>query len=75
MNIKIILFNGIMAAVMGAMLGIAVAHIGQRQGRERVIMTGGAVLGFIVGAVQGCISQQREAEGEGEEKEPGSPEA
>jgi hypothetical protein len=72
MNIRVILFNGIMAALMGAMLGLAVAHIGQREGRTRVIMTGGATLGFIVGVAQGFVRQQRD-EGAEEYEESGSP--
>ena len=73
MNVRVILFNGIMAALMGAMLGIAVAYIGQRAGRTKTIVVVGATLGFAIGVTQGIVRQQREAEEE-DYKDPGSPE-
>jgi hypothetical protein len=60
MNVRRILFNSIMTALIGAMLGTAVAHIGQRVDRTKVIVLGGAVLGFLGGALQETIRQQKQ---------------
>ena len=60
MNIRRILFNSIMTALVGAVLGLAVAHIGQRGDRTRVIVIGGATLGLLAGALQECIRQQKQ---------------
>ena len=63
MNIRVILFNGIMTALIGAMLGLAVAHIGQRAARQKIIIIGGASLGFGVGAVAAAVRQQQQSRG------------
>lgn len=60
MNIRRILFNGIMTALVGAMLGTAVAYIGQRVDRTRIIVIGGATLGFLGGVLQETIRQQKQ---------------
>jgi len=56
MNPKTMIFSGIMTALVGAMIALAVAHIGHRQARPRVI--GGAILGFVIGAAQDGVRQQ-----------------
>jgi presenilin-like A22 family membrane protease len=60
MNIRTIIFSGIIAALIGAMIGLAVARISQREGRAKAIIIGGAGLGFIVGVVQESIRQQKD---------------
>jgi len=45
-----------MTALVGAMIGLAVAYIGDRQPRPRIVV--GATLGFIIGAAQDGIRQQ-----------------
>jgi presenilin-like A22 family membrane protease len=60
MNIRTIIFSGIIAALIGAMIGLAVARISQRESRAKAIIIGGASLGFIVGAVQESIRQQKD---------------
>ncbi len=56
MNLRKIVFAGIMTALAGAMIGLAVAHIKER--RARPVVVTGAVLGFIIGAGKESIGQQ-----------------
>ncbi len=58
MNIKVILFSGIITALIGAMIGLAIAHISQRDLRTKAIVIGGATLGFVIGAAQCAIREQ-----------------
>ena len=60
MNVRVIIFSGIMTALIGAMLGLAVAKIGQRELRTKGIVIGGATLGFVVGAIHESIRQQKD---------------
>jgi uncharacterized membrane protein YebE (DUF533 family) len=59
MNIRMIIFSGIMTAIVGAMIGLAVAKISQRELRTKAIIIGGAALGFSVGAVYESIRQNK----------------
>lgn len=68
MNLKAIIFAGIMSALIGAMIGIAVVHIAQREQRRRPIIITGATVGFIIGAVQQAVrNEKQEREDEYEE--------
>ena len=58
MNFRVIIFSGIMSALIGAMLGLAVAKIGERESRTRGIVIGGAIIGFTLGAMQESVRQQ-----------------
>ncbi|GFE68862.1 hypothetical protein [Chroococcus sp. FPU101] len=60
MNLKVALFSGVVAALIGAMIGIALAHISQRELRKHVIVVGGASLGFVVGATSSMMMQQKQ---------------
>ena len=64
MNIKTIIFNGIMNALVFAMIGLAVAKISQREMRTKAIVIGAAALGFGIGAAYQAIHQQRNLEEE-----------
>lgn len=68
MNIRVILFSGIMTALIGAMIGIAVGHISNRQPRKIVILSGGAIVGFVLGSAQEAIRQQNRQRSEQEEE-------
>lgn len=59
MNIRMIIFSGIMTALIGAMLGLAVNHISQRTSRRPVAVIGGAVLGFVIGSAYQAIQQSK----------------
>ncbi len=58
MNIKMVVFSGIMTALIGAMIGIAVAEIAQRETREKIVVVTGATLGFFIGSGFQAIKQQ-----------------
>ncbi len=59
MNIRTVIFNGLMTALVGAMIGLAIVHISQRDLRRRPILITGAVLGFTLGSFQEAIRQQK----------------
>ena len=61
MNIRLILFTGIMTALAGMMIGWAVAHISQRELRTKAIIVTGGVLGFTIGSFQEAIREQKSA--------------
>ncbi len=69
MNIKTIISSGIMTALIGAMLGLAINHISQRESRKPVAVIGGAVLGFVIGSGYVAIQQNKPDEEELEELE------
>lgn len=70
MNIKLIIFSGIMTALIGAVIGLAAAKIGSRDFNqlkyesqfyqdlhEKYYALIGAGLGFAVGAGQECVRE------------------
>ena len=68
MNIKMIIFSGIMNALVFAMLGLAINHISQRPSRRPIAVIGGAALGFVIGAGYQVIIQNKPDEEETIEK-------
>ena len=64
MNIRMIIFSGIMSALIGAMLGLAVNHISQRASRKPTTVIGGAVLGFVIGSAFQAVQQNKHDEEE-----------
>ena len=57
MNVKSIILAGIMSALIGAMLGLAINYISQRESRRKIAVIAGASLGFILGAGSTAIRQ------------------
>ncbi|MDJ0533605.1 MAG: hypothetical protein QNJ70_14150 [Xenococcaceae cyanobacterium MO_207.B15] len=64
MNLRTIIFSGIMSALIGAMLGLAVNYISQRTSRRPVAVIGGAVLGFVIGSAYQAVEQNKHNEEE-----------
>ncbi|NJL83302.1 MAG: hypothetical protein HC890_10745 [Chloroflexaceae bacterium] len=61
MNLKLVIFSGLMTALIGAMIGLGVAKISQRELRTKIIVITGASLGFAIGAAYESVrSQPRE---------------
>lgn len=60
MNFRTIILSGIMTALIGAMFGLALSYIAQREARKPIIIVSGAVLGFALGAFQASVRQQRQ---------------
>lgn len=59
MNIKMIIFSGIINALIFAMLGVAINHISQRPSRRPLVVIGGAALGFVLGSGYQAIIQNK----------------
>lgn len=62
MNVRLLIFSGIMTALAGAFLGIIVVHIAERESRRPVAITAGSVLGFAIGVGYEAMQQNRERE-------------
>ncbi len=62
MNVRTIIFSGIMTALIGAMVGLAINYISQRESRRSIAVIGGAVIGFVVGSAADSVRQQRKEE-------------
>lgn len=59
MNIRKVIFSGIMTALIGAMFGLALTKISQREERRLILLVGGAAIGFVIGSFYESIQQQR----------------
>ncbi|MDJ0660074.1 MAG: hypothetical protein QNJ42_11375 [Crocosphaera sp.] len=59
MNIRKIIFAGIITALIGAMFGLALTKIAQKESRRKILLFGGAGIGFAIGAFQESIQQQK----------------
>ncbi|HAC66202.1 MAG TPA: hypothetical protein DCF68_22375 [Cyanothece sp. UBA12306] len=64
MNIRVIIYSGIMTALVGAMFGLAVTKISQREQRKPILIVGGATLGFVIGAFQASVREQNKLRNE-----------
>jgi hypothetical protein len=59
MNLKTMLFSGVINAMIVAMIALAVNYISGREHRRTIVVTGGAILGFVTGCAFQCIKQQK----------------
>lgn len=59
MNLKMMIFSGIVNAGILAMIALAVNHISGREHRRTIVVTGGAILGFVIGCAYQGIAQQK----------------
>ncbi|MGJ3245037.1 MAG: hypothetical protein ACFE0I_03060 [Elainellaceae cyanobacterium] len=64
MNVRLVIFSGIVTAIVGTVLGIGVAEIAEPQYEspiyqnvEQKYAIAGAVIGFAVGIGQECVRQ------------------
>ena len=62
MNIRMLVFSGIMTALAGALLGLVVAHIAERESRQKAAVVVGATLGLAIGVGYEAMQQNRERE-------------
>ena len=62
MNLRMVIFTGIMTALSGALLGIVVVHIAERESRQRVAIVVGSTVGFAIGVGHEAMQQNRELE-------------
>ena len=62
MNIRMLIFSGVMTALAGAMLGLVIAHIAERESRRPAAIVVGSTLGFAIGVGYEAMQQCRERE-------------
>ena len=62
MNVRMLVFSGIMTALVGALLGLVVAHIAERESRQKAAVVVGSTLGFAIGIGYEAMQQNRERE-------------
>lgn len=62
MNVRMLVFSGIMTALVGALLGLVVAHIAERESRQKAAVVVGSTLGFAIGVGYEAMQQNRERE-------------
>jgi len=60
MNIRMLIFSGIMTAFAGATLGLVIAHIAERDSRRPTAIIVGSTLGFAIGVGYEAMQQNRE---------------
>lgn len=60
MNVRMLIFSGIMTALAGALLGLVVAHIAERESRRPAAIVIGSTLGFAIGVGYEAMQQNRE---------------
>lgn len=59
MNIRMVIFSGIMTALIGAVIGLGVSNIAQKETREKIVVVTGATLGFLIGSGFQAVKQQK----------------
>ena len=59
MNFRTVIFSGIMTALIGAMLGLAVNHISERPSRRPIALIVGSSLGFVIGAAYQAVEENK----------------
>lgn len=62
MNLRMLIFTGIMTALSGALLGVVVVHLAERESRQRVAIVVGSTVGFAIGVGYEAMQQNRELE-------------
>ena len=61
-NVKMLIFSGIMTAIVGGLLGLIVAHIAERESRQKAAIIVGFTLGMGIGVGYEAMQQSRERE-------------
>ncbi len=62
MNLRILVFSGIMTALAGGLLGLVTAHIAEKESRQTIAIVVGSSLGFAIGVGYESMQQNRERE-------------
>lgn len=62
MNVRMLIFSGMMTALVGAFLGLIVAHATERETRRAIAITVGSGVGFVIGVGYEAMQQNRERE-------------
>ena len=59
-NFRMLVFSGIITALVGALLGLIIAHIAEKESRQQTAVFIGSTVGFAVGVGYEAIQQNRE---------------
>ncbi len=62
MNFKMLIFSGIMTALVGMVLGLVVNHISQWESRKSLAIITGSTLGFVIGIGYEAVQQYKRNE-------------
>lgn len=62
MNIRMLIFSGIMTALVGGILGLVVNYVGQKESHRWNALVGGAAVGFLIGIGYEAIQQNKNEE-------------
>ena len=62
MNLRMLIFSGIITALVGALLGLVIAHIAERESRRPAAIIVGSSLGFAIGLGYEAMQENRERE-------------
>jgi hypothetical protein len=62
MNLRMLIFTGIMTALSGALLGVVAVHIAEKESRQTAAIFVGSTVGFAIGVGYEAIQQNRELE-------------
>ncbi|MEO0377073.1 MAG: hypothetical protein AAF329_21155 [Cyanobacteria bacterium P01_A01_bin.17] len=57
-----LIFSGIITALVGAALGVVIDHVSQIKSRRATIILVGSTLGFAIGVGYEAVQQQKEEE-------------
>lgn len=60
MNFRMLIFSGVMTAIVGAGLGWVVGHVSPMPSRRPVIIAVGSTLGFLIGAGYEAVQQYKD---------------
>ncbi|NJL53450.1 MAG: hypothetical protein HC930_17110 [Hydrococcus sp. SU_1_0] len=60
MSLRMLIFTGIITAHVGALLGVIVVHIAEKESRQTAAILVGSTVGFAIGVGYEAIQQNRE---------------
>ena len=62
MNFKMLIFSGIMTALVGVVLSLVINHISQWESRKPLAIIFGSTLGFVIGVSYEAVQQSKHNE-------------
>jgi hypothetical protein len=60
MNLRMLIFTGIITAHVGALLGVVAVHIAEKESRQTAAVLVGSTVGFAIGVGYEAMQQNRE---------------
>lgn len=62
MNLKMLVFTGVITALVGSLLGLVVTHIAEKESRQKIAVIVGSTLGFAIGSGYEAMQQNCQRE-------------